>query len=92
MTPTRVRPALHDLEARTVPAGITFTQGHLVVDGTAAADTIRVYFYGADADPRRRCPPDGNASRVANRPPGPDRIDLRRRAATAPTLFSTTPA
>ena len=46
MTPNRSRPALAELERRTVPAGITVAQGNLVVDGTPGADTIRVYFYG----------------------------------------------
>src|SRR4051812_32905393 len=49
MAPFRSRPAVAELEARTNPATISFTQGNLVVDGTSAADTIRVYFYGADA-------------------------------------------
>ncbi|MBO0698480.1 MAG: hypothetical protein J2P46_08805, partial [Zavarzinella sp.] len=49
MTPNRFRPVLRPLEARSVPAGITFTQGNLVVEGTGAADTIHVYFYGSDA-------------------------------------------
>src|SRR5688572_27512497 len=48
MATPRCRPALRELECRTVPAGITFSQGHLVVDGTAAADSIRLYFYGGD--------------------------------------------
>ena len=49
MAPFRCRPTLCTLETRATPAGITFTDGHLVVAGTPAADTIRVYFYGADA-------------------------------------------
>jgi hypothetical protein len=47
MTPTRFRPVLRPLETRAVPAGITFAQGHLVVEGTAAADTIHIYAYDA---------------------------------------------
>src|SRR4051812_9661153 len=49
MTPNRTRPSLVQFESRTNPSGISFTNGNLVVDGTAAADTIRVYFYGTDA-------------------------------------------
>src|SRR4051812_40712109 len=49
MTPIKSRPTLAPLENRMVPAGISFVQGNLVVDGTAGADTVRVYFYGADA-------------------------------------------
>ena len=48
MTPTASRLALFELERRTNPSGISFTQGNLIVDGTPAADSIHVYFYGAD--------------------------------------------
>ena len=46
MKPTRLD--FTQLESRTNPSGITFTQGHLVLTGTAAADSIHVYFYGSD--------------------------------------------
>jgi Ca2+-binding RTX toxin-like protein len=41
--------ALRPLEERATPASISFVEGTLRVEGTALADSIRIYFYGADA-------------------------------------------
>ena len=82
MKPTHLSLEFTELESRTNPSAITFTQGHLVVNGTAAADSIHVYYYGNDATRVAVVMQTGDNRPVedcANCPDSVDRDQRRRR-------------